>query len=124
MNEHQWGDEHEEALLVALREKGASKMMRRIVQERSVACRHSVLEEFAKWHSDDGDIIEAVETAQRLGGGFFQKVWDGELFDALLHADGNNARIISEAFERDEVIAASDQPADYTIKMVQERYIE
>lgn len=118
MDELHFGAAHERELLDTIEKAGGSEIMREMVKERSLDCRHSILEEYAKWH--DGDMEEAVETAQRLGGGFFQKVWDGELAEAFLHADGNNKQIMREAFDKVRIIRDAD--SDYLAGVVDERY--
>jgi len=113
----QWADENSEELHAVLDEAGASQMVHAFVNVR-VPHRHSVVEELWKW--DEGDIEEAVETAQRLGGGFFQKVWEGDVLEAFKHADHNNQRIIAEAYAKDYLLAQADSQMERNI--VEERW--
>lgn len=114
----EWADEHNDELHDALDAAGASQMMHAFMNVR-VPHRHSVVEEVYKWR-DDGDIEDAIETAQRLGGGFFQKVWNGDVLEAFKHADGNNQRVIAEAYAKDFLLGQCDSQMERNI--VNERW--
>lgn len=66
--------------------------------------RNSVLEEVKKyireWEDLDGDSAKGYT---HVGGGFFSKIWDGELYAAYNHADRNNRAIMLEAFTTWEI---------------------
>lgn len=113
----EWAETHNDELHDVLTELGASQMMHAFVNVR-VPHRHSVVEELHKWY--DGDMEEAVETAHRLGGGFFQKVWEGDVLEAFKHADGNNQRIIAEAYAKDYLLGLADNQMERNI--VNERW--
>jgi hypothetical protein len=114
-----WAETHNDELHSALdrADPRASEMMRTLVDVQ-VDHRNSVVEELYKWY--DGDMDDAVATARRLGGGFFQKVWDGNYADAYLHADAANQRIIEQAYDLQFI---REQAADgYLANVVQERW--
>lgn len=115
----QWAEENSEELHAVLEEVGASQMMHDLVDVR-VPHRHSVVEELHKWQNGESTMDEAVRTAMRLGGGFFQKVADGEVAEAFMHADSNNQRVIAEAYTRERVMADAD--GDYYAGIVDERW--
>lgn len=112
-----WANRNSNELHRIVDDLGGSQMMHRLLDVR-VDHRHSVVEELHKW--DEGDIEEAVETAQRLGGGFFQKVWDGDVLEAFKHADGNNQRIIAEAYGKDYLLSLTSSEMERNI--VNERW--
>lgn len=114
----QWAEQNSEEIHAVLDDAGASQMAHAFVNVQ-VPHRHSVVEELHKW-ADDGDIEEAVETAHRLGGGFFQKVWEGDVLEAFKHADGNNQRIIAEAYAKDYLLGLADNQMERNI--VEERW--
>ena len=114
-----WADAHNDELHNVLDDCGASQMMHAFVNVR-VPHRHSVVGELHKWADDDSTLDEAVRTAQRLGGGFFQKVWDGDVLEAFKHADGNNQRIIAEAYAKDYLLGQAS--SDMERNIVEERY--
>lgn len=65
--------------------------------------RHSTLEEAAKYvrgtnHTSPSLTEENARSFDPYGGDFFQKMWDGQLFDAYRRADPNNAAIMLELF--------------------------
>lgn len=115
----QWADAHADELQRALdrHEPRGSEMIQNLVRQR-VPFQHSVVEEIYKWY--DGDVDEAVETAYRLGGGFFQKVFAGEYADAYLHADNDNQRIIEEAYDLSFIRRQADD--GYLADVVHERW--
>jgi hypothetical protein len=120
-----WADTHNDELHNVLTDLGASQMMHAFVNVR-VPHRHSVVEEMHKWHSDydeydgENDLEEAVETARRLGGGFFQTVWEGDVLDAFKQADSNNQRIIAEAYGKDYLLGLCESQMERNI--VNERW--
>jgi hypothetical protein len=115
----EWADAHNDELHSVLDELGASQMMHAFVNVQ-VPHRHSVVEELHKWHNDESTLDEAVRTAKRLGGGFFQKVWEGDVLEAFKHADGNNQRIIAEAYAKDYLIGQCNNQMERNI--VNERW--
>lgn len=117
----QWADAHADELQSALdrHEPRASEMVQTLVKER-VPFRNSVVEEIHKWY--DGDMDEAVATAYRLGGGFFQKVFAGDYAGAYLHADKNNQVIIERAYDRQFV--ADNADGGYEARVVRERWTD
>jgi hypothetical protein len=115
----QWADAHSEELHNALDELGASQMMHAFVNVR-VPHRHSVVQELHKYHDYDRSVEEAAEKARRCGGGFFQKVWGGDVLDAFKHADGNNRRVIAKAYGKDHLLGLCSNQTDRNI--VEERY--
>lgn len=116
----EWAEEFEDELLGALQTAGASEMMKRLVRTRIDGVRHSTLEELHKWSDDGVPTVEAAERASDLGGGFFQKVWDGDYAEAYLHADKNNQRIIEEAYDKEFIM--DDARDEYTASVVDERW--
>jgi len=120
MNEaQQWADENSEELHAALDEAGASQMVHVFVNVQ-VPFRNSVVEELWKWHDDDRTMEEAIEKAHQYGGGFFQKVWEGDELEAFKHADGNNKRIIAEGYAKAYLLGLADNQMERNI--VNERY--
>ena len=117
----QWADAHMDELKDALNnaDPRASEMLMALVGVR-VPHRHSVVAEIHKFY--DGEMDKAVETAMRLGGGFFQKVADGEYAEAYLHADNNNQRIIEEAYDVEFVRRQADD--GYLADVVHERWTD
>lgn len=116
---YDWADENRGELLGALRAAGASEVAITLARTHIEGVRHSVLEELRKWADDGAPTVDSVEKAARLGGGFFQKVWDGDIVDAFLHADSNNQRLFREAFAREELEA---QATEYETKLIRERW--
>lgn len=117
--EREWVAEYSEDIHNALDEAGASEMMHRLIDVRPDGIRHSVLEELMKWSDGDTPTVEAVEKAERLGGGFFGKVFDGDVVDVFLHADGNNQHIIAKAYTKSEVV---ENATEYEATLVDERW--
>lgn len=117
----EWADDNMTHLQQVLSQEGASEMMRSLVRER-VPHRHSVVEEIHKWYdlNNEAPMREAVETAMRLGGGFFSKVWDGDYAEAYLHADPNNRRIIEQAYNKQFVSDNAD--SGYLGRVVREKW--
>lgn len=113
----EWAETHNDELHRALDEAGASQLMHALVNV-TVPHRHSVVEELHKWY--DGEFDVAVEKAQRLGGGFFTKVWNGDVLESFKVADGNNKRIIAEAYTKDFLHAQCDNRMERNI--VNERW--
>lgn len=115
----QWADAHADELQSALdrHEPRASEMVQTLVKAR-VPFRNSVVEEIHKWY--DGDMDEAVATAYRLGGGFFQKVYAGDYAEAYMHADGNNQRIIEQEYDQQFIVDNAN--SGYHARIVQERW--
>lgn len=66
--------------------------------------RNSVLEEVKKytrkWETLDENSAPGFS---HMGGGFFSKIWDGELYAAYNHADQNNKAIMAEAFDARQI---------------------
>lgn len=66
--------------------------------------RHSVLQEVKKYLREWEDLDEdSAADYRHVGGGFFSKIWDGELYAAYNHADYNNRAIMTEAFTTWEI---------------------
>lgn len=116
---YDWADENRGELLGALRAAGASDVAITLADTHVEGVRHSVLEELKKWADGGAPTVESVEEAARLGGGFFQKVWEGDIVDAFLHADSNNQRLFREAFTQAELEA---QATEYETKLIRERW--
>lgn len=115
---YDWADENRGELLGALRAAGASEVAITLARTQVPGLRHSVLEELQKW-SDGTPTVESVEKAARLGGGFFQKVWEGDLVGAFLHADSNNQQLFHEAFALEELEA---EATEYETRLIRERW--
>jgi len=68
----------------------------------------------------DRDGTDPTEVA----GGWFTKVWNGELFWALCHADHGNTRALAKLWDRDDFIRdgvdSEGEPLDYVETMVDE----
>lgn len=121
----EWADEYRAELLTVLAEAGASSELRTVANETDVNCRHSVCEELHKWADGEIPTGESVEKANRLGGGFFTTLWDGDLFDAFCQADSNNRTILAKAFSAEEIVQSSDKYAlEYRQNLVEERWPE
>lgn len=66
--------------------------------------RHSVLTEVKKYTRKWEDLDEvSAHNFTHLGGGFFSKIWDGELYEAYNCADPNNKAIMLEAFNINQI---------------------
>lgn len=66
--------------------------------------RHSVLMEVKKYTRKWKDLDEdSASDYSHLGGSFFSKIWDGELYAAYNHADPNNRAIMAEAFDARQI---------------------
>lgn len=84
--------------------------------------RHSIEQEVKKYvywglPKDPDDLVTR-------GGGFFQKMWDGELFEAWCHADINNKLMLLACFGEGEIIengVRAGKPLDFSRRMVTER---
>jgi hypothetical protein len=116
-----WAETHNDELHSVLDNRGASQMMHAFVNVR-VDHRHSVVEELHKWYDpqEERPFEEAVDTARRLGGGFFQKVWEGDVLEAFKHADSNNQKVIAEAYAKDYLLGQCDNQMERNI--VNERW--
>jgi len=95
------GEEVNRELINTLRAVGASDAFITVIQtkpEEAGAKRNSCRDEVLKWvRWNDGEVTqEAMKPT--YGGGFFKKVWDGEIGEAYGHADSNNQAILIEAF--------------------------
>lgn len=54
--------------------------------------------EVNKWiRWNDGEVEEEA-LKPHYGGGFFKKMWDGEVYEAYNHADSSNKALLREAF--------------------------
>lgn len=71
-----------------------------------------------------GDVLAEGRDPTDVAGGWFTKMWNGELFWALCYADGKNTRVLSELFDRDDFIRdgvdSENEPLDYVTTMVDE----
>ena len=98
-----------------LRLNGASDAFINVIltdPEDANVSRNSCREEVLKWvRWNDGEITEDALEAPSFGGGFFEKVWHGEIGAAYGHADSNNQAILIEAFGINYL--NSVRPADY-----------
>jgi hypothetical protein len=71
--------------------------------------RHSVRQECIKYvrgRNEDHDAPltqETVDSFSQYGGGFFSKIWDGDLHGAYAHADPNNVALMEEVFNVGEI---------------------
>lgn len=108
-----WAFDHKETLKEACREAGASETFIRMLDSYQKGVRHSVLMTLYRHHAsaetdpEDANLpnVDDVKEAQRLGGGFFGKLWDGELCAAFTHADHNNQKLMLDEFTVDEIVA-------------------
>lgn len=94
-------DEMSRELINTLRAVGASDAFITVIQtsaDEAGAKRNSCRAEVLKWLDwNDGEVTEEA-MKPHYGGGFFKKVWDGEIGEAYGHADSNNQAILIEAF--------------------------
>lgn len=94
-------DDVSRELINTLRAVGASDAFITVIQtspEEAGAERNSCRAEVLKWvRWNDGEVTEEA-MKPHYGGGFFKKVWDGEIGEAYGHADSNNQAILIEAF--------------------------
>lgn len=92
----------EQELIHLLRVEGASDAFITVIQtdpEEAGAKKNSCRNEINKWiRWNDGEIDEDALQRPGFGGGFFEKLWNGNLYEAYNHADANNQRILQEAF--------------------------
>lgn len=95
-------DEMSRELINVLRSAGASAAFIAVVKtdpEEAGAERNSCRAEVLKWiRWNDGEVSEDSLEDPSFGGGFFEKVWNGEIGAAYGHADTNNQAILIEAF--------------------------
>lgn len=131
-----WAFDYRDDLRETLREAGASEYLIRFIGTVERGTRHSVLMTLFRHHGhSDADPDEAqapnvedCQEAYRLGGGFMTKLWDGDLADAFLHADGNNRPMMKDTFDRQEIISigisndALFGDAKYVRKLINEKY--
>lgn len=117
---YDWADENRGELLGAIQAAGGSTVAITLADTRVEGVRHSVLEELKKWADGGMPTVESVEEAARLGGGFFQKVWEGDLSEAFMHADSSNQRIIAAAYSKGVVQAHAD--SEYDEGIIEERW--
>jgi len=106
-----------------LYDAGASEAFVSMYLSASGGRRHSVQEELDSGYG--GDVLADGDDPTRVAGGFFSKLWDGDVFDAFLHADGNNTPLMLEVFSpkqiRDHAVDEGDYSIDYATRMVNDR---
>lgn len=72
-----------------------------------------------------GTVLSEGDDPTEVAGGWFTKMWNGELFRALCHADTKNARALSELFDRKDFVEngvyAEGEPREYVERMVDDR---
>lgn len=147
-----WAFEHRDALASELAEAGASEHFIDFVQMSHKGVRDSILMTLFRHHLHDSENQQrssgssirnnadsqatadeasepnqsSLSEAYQLGGGFFTKLWDGELASAYMHADGNNQSMIEDVFTKDEVIRVGveqeDMQRNYIEQIVNERW--
>ena len=130
-----WAFDHSEELRDAAREVGASEYFLRFINTVDRGTRHSVLMTLFRHHAhSDASAEEAISPrpencieAYKKGGGFFKKLWDGHLADSFCHADGNNRRMMAQAFDEEEIVSvglSNDGPFsdyEYLSNLISER---
>lgn len=102
-----------------LREAGAS--------DQFISLYLSAVESGAKRELNDGyggTVLAEGRDPTEVAGGWFTKMWNGELFWALCHADSSNTAALAEVFDRRDFIRdgvdSENEPVDYVEKMVDE----
>lgn len=104
-----------------LREAGASEVFISLYLS-SFDGRHSVKEELNQGYG--GDVLARDDDPSEVGGHFFKKLWDGDVFEALMRADGNNTKLMSEVFGGAGIFHAAIQNGadpDYAERIIEER---
>lgn len=84
--------------------------------------RHSIKEKIQS-HAFFDRLGGDPETFAHSGGGFFRKMWEGDLFMAYCHADLNNKPLMRACFGKERIIQAgieSGEPSDYVRRKVAE----
>lgn len=101
-NERAFDVAPEQELIHLLRANGASDAFLTVIQtnpEDAGVETNKLRNEINKWvRWNDGEIDEDALQRPGFGGGFFEKVWHGEIGEAYGHADSNNKAILKEAF--------------------------
>lgn len=71
-----------------------------------------------------GEILADGDDPTSVAGGWFTKMWNGDLFWALCHADGRNTRALNDVFDRHDFVSDgvdnADEPLDYVQRMVEQ----
>ena len=116
-------DEHHNFLKAA----GASDELLELIAfppETAGVSRHSTREEVEKYVEwGELDLDRDPAEFRPIGGHFFSKMWNGDLFGAWLRADGSNKRLMAECFGAADIIQSginSGQPASYAATMVED----
>ena len=116
-------NEHHDFLKTA----GASDELLKLIAfspETAGVPRHSTREEVEKYVEwGDLDLDRDPAEFRPIGGHFFEKMWNGDLFGAWLRADLNNKSLMAECFGEADIIQngiESGQPASYVATMVEE----
>jgi len=85
--------------------------------------RHSVREELDSGFG--GKKLANGDDPTNVAGGFFTKVWNGDVFEAFMHADGNNTPLMLEVFSpkqiRDHGVDKEDYGIDFATRKVNEK---
>lgn len=106
----------EDELISLLRAEGASDEFLVLLEtdpEEAGVERNSCRSEINKWiRWNDGEISEDALERPGFGGGFFEKMWRGDLYAAYNHADMNNKALLKLAFGISRI--NSDRPVGYS----------
>lgn len=72
-----------------------------------------------------GTVLERGDDPTDVAGGWFTKMWNGQLFWALCHADSRNRAAMVEVFDEAQFVKDAvdneNEPLDYAQKMVSEK---
>lgn len=72
-----------------------------------------------------GSVLADGGDPSEVAGGWFTKMWDGQLFWALCHADHRNRAALAELFDRSDFIRdgvdSENEPMEYVERMVDEK---
>lgn len=85
-----------------LKDAGASEDFVSMYLSTAGDRRHSIREELNEGYG--GDVLADGGDPTRASGGFFRKLWDGHTFDAFLHADGDNTRIMLDVLGAQKIM--------------------
>jgi len=106
-----------------LHDAGASEAFISMYLSTAGDRRHSIREELDSGYG--GEVLERGGDPSNAGGGFFAKVWNGDLFDAFLHADGSNTPLMLEVFGPEKIrrqgVDEAGYGLDYATRMVNDK---
>lgn len=112
-----------------LREAGASAAFMRVLRthpETVGISRHSVREGVRKLLDGDRSVDGLAASVPSVGGDFFTNLWEGNLMEAFVHADGNNMRLMTRVFDPEEYLVDAQEhhrwDVPYAKRILHERF--